>query len=295
MASGVVMGQASSTSTAACTEGVAAASMTTAATAAADLPDRIRGALYGLMIADAMAMPSHWFYGGQWQVNSAYGEIKTYVKPTVKLSGSIMSKSNTGGGGRGGYSGNIVGDVIFHGKKEFWARGADYHYHHALDAGDNTLEPLLLRRVLNVTAANQGKFNVQALTDDYITFMTTPNTHNDTYCGTCHRMYFSNWKAGMAPKDCPDNDNHNVDTSDSIITTVPVALMTTDEAETMSNVVEMVRITRKSKPSEQYAQIFSKMLRAVVFESLDSRTAAQQCAKSINYRLSTSGSDPVHA
>ena len=27
------------------------------------LVDRIRGALYGLLIADALAAPTHWYYG----------------------------------------------------------------------------------------------------------------------------------------------------------------------------------------------------------------------------------------
>lgn len=99
----------------------------------------------------------------------------------------------------------------------------------------------------------------------------------------------------MAPADCPDNDGHNVDNTDSIITTVPIALMSSDEAETMTNVAAMVRITRKSGPSEKYAQVFSKLLRAVVFDGLDSKTAAMQCASSIKYRLSTTGSDPVTA
>ena len=51
-----------------------------------------------------------------------------------------LPQSNTGGAGRGSYKGDIIGDVIFHGKKEYWAPGQDYHYHATLEAGDNTLE-----------------------------------------------------------------------------------------------------------------------------------------------------------
>ena len=42
--------------------------------------DRIKGALFGLLIAD-IAMPTHWFYGGERQVKSTYGNINGYVKP----------------------------------------------------------------------------------------------------------------------------------------------------------------------------------------------------------------------
>ncbi|CAK0909146.1 unnamed protein product [Prorocentrum cordatum] len=89
--------------------------------------DRIRGALWGLYIGDAMAMPSHWYYGGAAQVARDYGgPIRGYVQPRKELAGSIMNKSSTGGGGRGSDSGEIIGAVINHGKKQFWtARGSD--------------------------------------------------------------------------------------------------------------------------------------------------------------------------
>jgi hypothetical protein len=47
-----------------------------------------------------------------------------------------MNLSNTGGGGRGSDKGSIVGDVILHGKKEYWMKGGQYHYHHGLHAGE---------------------------------------------------------------------------------------------------------------------------------------------------------------
>ncbi len=34
-----------------------------------------------------------------------------------------MNLSNTGGGGRGSDKGDIIGDVILHGKKKYWLRG----------------------------------------------------------------------------------------------------------------------------------------------------------------------------
>lgn len=46
-----------------------------------------------------------------------------------------MNLSNTGGGGRGSDTGDIIGKVILHGKKKYWLRGGSYHYHLGLDAG----------------------------------------------------------------------------------------------------------------------------------------------------------------
>lgn len=57
---------------------------------------------------------------------------------------SIMALSNTGGHGRGGQQGSIIGDVINHGKKQFWGvKGM--HYHQGMAAGDNTLNALCAR------------------------------------------------------------------------------------------------------------------------------------------------------
>eukprot|EP00339_Tiarina_fusa_P021195 CAMPEP_0117061408 /NCGR_PEP_ID=MMETSP0472-20121206/42734_1 /TAXON_ID=693140 ORGANISM="Tiarina fusus, Strain LIS" /NCGR_SAMPLE_ID=MMETSP0472 /ASSEMBLY_ACC=CAM_ASM_000603 /LENGTH=47 /DNA_ID= /DNA_START= /DNA_END= /DNA_ORIENTATION= len=45
-------------------------------------------------------MPVHWIYDPR-NITKDYGEIKGYRKPHEFMPGSIMCKSNTGGGGRG--------------------------------------------------------------------------------------------------------------------------------------------------------------------------------------------------
>jgi len=59
-----------------------------------------------------------------------------------------MGKSNTGGGGHGSDEGNIIGDVILHGKKKYWKSGTSYNYHVDLNAGENTLELSLMRLLM---------------------------------------------------------------------------------------------------------------------------------------------------
>ena len=60
--------------------------------------DRLRGALWGLFAGDALASPTHWYYGGERQVQSDYdGPITGYVQPKSIMMGSIMPKSNTDG------------------------------------------------------------------------------------------------------------------------------------------------------------------------------------------------------
>lgn len=251
--------------------------------------DRVRGALYGLLIGDALAMPTHWFYGGSRQVSATYGKrLEGYVAPVSRLPGSIMSKSNTGGAGRGGFGGNIIGSVIFHGKKKFWAPGKDYHYHQGMDAGDNTLEALLVRRAAAVSAASGGRFDPAAIMQDYVAFMTTPGMHNDTYCGTSHRMFFGNREGGKPLAECPDNDQHNVDTIDALVTTVPISLLAASDTEAAKNTSEMVLLTRASPASSAHAAVFSKLLRDVV-RGGNVGVAVATAATTLDYRLSQGG------
>jgi hypothetical protein len=52
-------------------------------------------ALFGMYVADSVAMPVHWMYSLS-QLRADYGSIKGYVRPNDKFVGSIMNLSNTG-------------------------------------------------------------------------------------------------------------------------------------------------------------------------------------------------------
>ena len=103
-----------------------------------------------------------------------------------------MNLSNTGGGGRGSSKGSIIGDVICHGKKQFWEKGGNFHYHHGMQAGDNTLDTLVANQLIK-NLIKEKSLKVDSFLKDYISFMTTPDSHNDVYAATAHRMFFQNW------------------------------------------------------------------------------------------------------
>eukprot|EP00746_Dinoflagellata_sp_MGD_P163776 gnl/MRDRNA2_/MRDRNA2_91997_c0_seq1.p1 gnl/MRDRNA2_/MRDRNA2_91997_c0~~gnl/MRDRNA2_/MRDRNA2_91997_c0_seq1.p1 ORF type:complete len:301 (+),score=42.56 gnl/MRDRNA2_/MRDRNA2_91997_c0_seq1:24-926(+) len=229
--------------------------------------DRVGGALWGLYIGDALAAPTHWYYGGAAQVVRDYGgPIKGYTKPKEMLSGSIMNLSNTGGGGRGADTGEIIGKVINHDKKKYWTRGGSYHYHCTLAKGENTLEAQLTRLVCKSITENGGCFNADDLRKRYVDFMTTPGTHNDCYASTCHRMFFANLTRGLPAERCPDNDHHNVDTIDGLIMTVPVALATycRPPEDAKRQAANAVAVTRNSTALPGYAEGLAMMLRDVI-------------------------------
>ncbi|KAL7503974.1 hypothetical protein ACHAXN_001691 [Cyclotella atomus] len=203
---------------------------------------RIRGALWGIFSGDALASPTHWYYGGFPQIQRDYGRngITGYTKPAMNLSGSILNKSDPNGGGRLKFLSrennvSIIGDVINHGKLMYWDPKQSIHYHATLQAGENTLEVQLVRVLMKSIVANSGCFDEDHFRQAYIDFMTTEGSHNDTYASTCHRMFFANMIFNKRePKDCPDNDGHNVDTIDGLVLPTVTALAETARQFTLS-------------------------------------------------------------
>jgi len=89
-----------------------------------------------------------------------------------------MKLSNTGGAGRGSDAGSIIGDVINHGKKQYWTRDGSFHYHHTLKEGENTLEAQLMRVAMRSITENDGVFDQSKFRKDYVEFMTTPGAYH---------------------------------------------------------------------------------------------------------------------
>lgn len=71
---------------------------------------------------------------------------------------------------------------------------------------------------------DKGKFSALPMRKRYVTFMTTPGTHNDTYASTTHRLFFQHFAKGLPLSQCPGNDNHNVDTIDALPLLFPYIL-----------------------------------------------------------------------
>jgi ADP-ribosyl-[dinitrogen reductase] hydrolase len=230
----------------------------------------VRNSLKGLYVFDAVASPTHWFYDRN-ALKATYGTIQGYVKPCERMRGSIMSLSNTGGGGRGSDKGSIVGDVILHGKKKYWGRGADYHYHVTLEQGENTLEGSLVRLMVRTLSSSTDTSTsltseLHTFRENYVNFMTTADTHNDSYASTCHRMFFANRQNGLELDQCPDNDNHNVDSMDALTLAIPVILQLYAKGENDDNFIanaalQTIRVTRNvSVNFELYSNAFSFLL-----------------------------------
>jgi ADP-ribosyl-[dinitrogen reductase] hydrolase len=244
----------------------------------------ITAALWSYFAGDALSAPTHWFYGGFRQIQQYYGRsgIVDYTSPVYQLSGSILNKSNLSGGGRSGSTSasttetTIIGHVINHGKQDLWDPSKSIHYHATLQAGENTLEVQLARVLMKSIVASRGQFDAHHFRNAYLSFMTTPDSHNDTYASTCHRMFFANWYyRKLDPIDCPDNDKHNVDTIDGLVLPTITALAVAGHKDgtvelASEHAANTVAVTRNSRILQQYARAWG----AFVFRTV--RAAAEQ-------------------
>ncbi len=244
--------------------------------------DRMRGALWGMFIGDALAMPVHWYYNiaSLWQ---DFGEIRDYQAPKSHHPNSIMALANTGKAGRGSQDGIVVGNVILKGKKHYWGE-ANCHYHQGMKAGDNTLN-LLCARVLLRSLAHNGHYDSNDFLHEYIDFMTEPDRHNDTYAESYHRDFFANYIKGFAPENCAGLEGHDTASIGALVS-LPLVILATlrdnDLQATNAVVLTHQRLTHRSLLLERHSLKLSELLFSIFN---DANQDAEQLAYSAASKL----------
>lgn len=159
--------------------------------------ERARGALWGMFIGDALAMPVHWYYDRA-ALKRDYGEIRGYVAPKNPHPDSILWRAS--------YAPPAPEFDILHEQARFWGQRG-IHYHQFLHPGENTLN-LKLAALLAESLLARGGYDADDYLARYIDFLRTPGRHTDTYIEECHRGFFANLAKGKAPRDCGIEDVH---------------------------------------------------------------------------------------
>jgi len=215
-----------------------------------------------------------------------FGRIKEYAPPKKIHPSSIMSVSNTGGHGRGDQRGRIIGDVINHGKHEFWGK-QNVHYHQGMAAGENTLNAVCARLVTRGITAEKGTYSNSRFLKDYVQFMTTPGSHNDTYAESFHRDFFQNWAAGISPEKCAGKEGHNTPTIGGFVMLPPVVLASMWKGEQLmrQTVVTHLRTTHDSDLLAQRAELFASLLSTLVKGQVPPAEAIQAAGKQLSMDL----------
>jgi len=158
---------------------------------------RCRGALYGLFIGDALAMPVHWYYDTS-ALQRDYGHVTDYVAPKNPHPDSILWRSS--------YRALNEKGNILHDQSQYWGKRG-IHYHQFLEAGENTLNLKLCALLMESLNAHRG-YSSDDYLKRYIAFMTTPGNHRDTYVEEYHRHFFTNYAAGKPARQCGVMEKH---------------------------------------------------------------------------------------
>lgn len=225
--------------------------------------DRVRGALWGMMIGDALAMPAHWYYRLS-ELQRDFGVIQDYQAPKEIHPSSIMSLSSTSRAGRGNQTGDVVGEVILKGRKHHWGP-AHRHYHQGMQAGENTLNALCARLVLRSLCRMKGHDTADFL-GEYVQFMTIEGSHNDTYAESYHRDFFANWARGVPVHQCAGQTGHDTASIGGLVGLAPVVLAAQgDLDQALEAGLRQLRLTHRSQPLEVFAAAYCRLLSQLVF------------------------------
>lgn len=154
-------------------------------------------ALHGALVADALAMPVHWYYD-RLALRRDYGRVDRFLPPRNPHPNSILHRSS--------YTPVSPAADILHDQARFWGQPG-IHYHQQLRAGENTLNFQLARALYRQITSN-GRYDSGAWLRLYCDCMRLPGWHRDTYVEEYHRAFFTNLARGKKPEACGIADIH---------------------------------------------------------------------------------------
>jgi ADP-ribosyl-[dinitrogen reductase] hydrolase len=163
--------------------------------------DAARDAFLGSLVADAVAMPVHWYYD-QRALDRDYPELAAaepvYLAPRSPHPDSILWRSSWTPPGP-------KFDILRE-QADFWGKRG-IHYHQFLTAGENTLNFRLAVELFDLVRRDRD-YDPERWLDRYVAFMLEPGRHRDTYVEEYHRHFFTNLGAGRKPINCGVRDVH---------------------------------------------------------------------------------------
>lgn len=168
-----------------------------------DVHAAARRGFLGSLIADAVAMPVHWYYDRQ-ALDRDYPDLlppprgPAYLAPRSPHPDSILWRSQWTSPGP---AFDILRD-----QATFWGRRG-VHYHQFLAAGENTLNFRLAVELHDLVRRQRG-YDPDRWLDRYVALMLEPGWHRDTYVEEYHRHFFTNLAAGRKPINCGVRDVH---------------------------------------------------------------------------------------
>jgi ADP-ribosylglycohydrolase len=203
-------------------------------------------AYIGAKVADATAMPVHWYYNTA-VLDRDYPDLEGYRKPRGEHPDSILWRSQY-------VPFNADADIL-HDQALYWGRRG-VHYHQFLEAGENTLNFKLADELYRFILL-KGGYSTDEWLQHYISCMRTPRWHSDTYIEEAHRGFFENRAHGIPLRECGVADMHIGGLAQ--VPALVTALHTTGNYD-VSTVLEHVAATHNHPDTLQAAEALANML-----------------------------------
>ena len=231
---------------------------------------RLRNALWGLFIGDALAMPAHWYYNIESIPKAFGGKIRGYVDPPHPHEESFMVGMN--------YEPDVENAKrlgrpydILHEHARFYRTSYStlqipsteqetehgnavpqledrYHYHHGLKAGENTLGAHLVR-VLMRTVIRQGRYDQNAFLEGFIEHLTTPGRNRDPYTEIYIRRWFENYSRGFPAHACAElqRNSWSIGSHGGIIRPLVISTLAESAYQGLGLAIEHQNLTHRSE------------------------------------------------
>ncbi len=256
---------------------------------------RIRNALWGLFIGDALAMPAHWYYRTENIVKDFNGGISGYVDPPHPHPESFMVGM--------GYHPDVAAAEglgrsydILHEHARFYntsysrleirsteredAHGNPvprlddrYHYHHGLKAGENTLAAHLVRLLMR-SVVEHGRYEPGAFLENMIAYMTTPGLNRDPYTEIYIRRWFEHYSRGMPSHACAElqRDVWSIGSHGGLMRPLVLSLLADSSYQALGLAIEHQNLTHRSENAASALSVLVPLLHSLL-TGLDSARA----------------------
>jgi ADP-ribosyl-[dinitrogen reductase] hydrolase len=231
---------------------------------------RIRNALWGLFVGDALAMPAHWFYSLRNIREHFDGGIRGYEAPPHPHPESFMVGME--------YlpdvaSANRLGrpyDILHEHARFYRTNYSDleipsteresehgnlvprlenrFHYHHGLTAGENTLAAHLVR-VLMRSVIRRGRYDPQDFLEGFVEHLATPGWNRDPYTEIYLRHWFENYSRGLPLHACADLQRNvwSIAAHGGVIRPLVVAMLVESPYQGLGFAIEHQALTHRSE------------------------------------------------
>jgi ADP-ribosylglycohydrolase len=228
---------------------------------------RIKNALWGLFIGDALAMPAHWYYNVTLIPKTFGGPVEKYESPKHPHVDAFLVGGSYKPDVDAAKKHNRKYDILYDHAKFYKTSYTDfdasrfetdekgmiaekdrYHYHHGLKAGENTLNAHLVRLLMRHVVSN-GKYNPQKFLDAFVDFFTTPGNVKDPYTEGYIRSWFENYSKGYPEFACAANqyDNPGINGLGGLIRPLVLSLLSSDVFKGLGFAVEHQNLTHRSE------------------------------------------------